>query len=378
MDEQNYKIRLARPVRDWYYKFKKEIYKECVFICPDSDYKNGMKLLYYPNEKNIKVSYNSLYLALTSLEDRIFLQTKEIEVCKYLLDFNQIKIIKYINKKNTDIAKDEYLLSEIDQHKTQNICFLVLDNYYVLYIPFSSGKRNNYIEYTITDKQYIDIINAYMDYSDFYNFSFPSFDEITDSISSIIDYVTKYDFNEVAETYKVIENGYFLYHAGKDDSFNIDRKKFIDTEDEYVKSLFPLDEERTYYGCCGQGTDEDYWGLLRDDLINEAIDKANNVYTKSKHYTYFIIKFFKDNYEKKAKYDRLQSIIDRLFNYDIVCKDLYWMRYGTVEHWVIEYNESHLYVDDKVIVDDSMVVLDENGVANIELNVDDEFYNDEF
>ena len=93
MDEQNYKIRLARPVRDWYYKFKKEIYKECVFICPDSDYKNGMKLLYYPNEKNIKVSYNSLYLALTSLEDRIFLQTKEIEVCKYLLDFNQIKII---------------------------------------------------------------------------------------------------------------------------------------------------------------------------------------------------------------------------------------------------------------------------------------------
>ena len=114
----------------------------------------------------------------------------------------------------------------------------------------------------------------------------------------------------IAKTYKVSKRGYFQYRPGRDDSFNMTTERTIETDDEYIRSLFHLGIEKDSYACVGRGSEEENYEEIDFEEIKENIDIARDNYSKEKHITYYLSKYFEEVHELKKEKQILQHDID--------------------------------------------------------------------
>ena len=279
----------------------------CALLYPDSKEEFGQKVIYYPNKNKNKIFYNSLYIAISNGG-----------IVQKLMNIGDFAIVHFSDLNEQYIKMDK----TIQEYKSLMKSFISFEwnNEIKLYLPgsllYDFGIGEEYYIYNINNKQDKNAIFEYVQISDAYNFVFPSIDVIANKITEILMYVKHFDFNKIASTYKVVKSGWLKNRPGKDDHFITETKRYLDTEDEYIRSLFPLENTIGYYACYGRGIDdEDYDNKIDTCAIEESITEARNKYKKKQHYSILISSYFKWLYESKYKDEIFQRNIDKIFNY---------------------------------------------------------------
>lgn len=152
-------------------------------------------------------------------------------------------------------------------------------------------------------------------------FKYLTLEEISDKLLSIDNYVNSFSLENILTTYECGKSGYFQCRPGRDDSFNITYFKKILTEDEYIKSIIPLCEEKDSYACVGRGLDDDDYYIIDQEETEEGRRLARMSYTKNKHKAYLINSFFENYINSKTEYENLLNQLKGLklsdrFRYD--------------------------------------------------------------
>ena len=124
----------------------------------------------------------------------------------------------------------------------------------------------------------------------------PVLSEIINKLEVFRNYVEKFDFNSVIETYTSREYGYLQKRCGRDDHFNITKIRNIQNNDPYIRSIVLLDFEDNYF--LGSSSDDDY-DLINKEEIERVKKEAREKYSKSEHY-----EFLKKEYLSSIEYVR--------------------------------------------------------------------------
>lgn len=137
------------------------------------------------------------------------------------------------------------------------------------------------------------------------DFKYLSLDAIANDIEGIKSYVETFSLEDVLDTYKCGESGYFQYRPGRDDSFITTKYKEINTDDEFITSLIPLCKEIDSYACVGRGIDDNDYDTINKEDTEEGKRIVRDNYSKGSHLAYLISAYFEKYYGSKNKYENL-------------------------------------------------------------------------
>lgn len=154
-------------------------------------------------------------------------------------------------------------------------------------------------------------------------------------MDSIKQYVNKFDFGAVIDTFVSKDYGYLQHHRGSDDSFNTISYRIIDSSDSYILSIIPHGLDERY--SLGSFDDKNY-SITNSEEMASVIAKAKTIYSKDRHFG-----FLKKRYEAAIAYVRHERAIAQLnieSEFDIhesLCK-LISLECDEIENIVKKYN----------------------------------------
>ena len=117
---------------------------------------------------------------------------------------------------------------------------------------------------------------------------------LANEINEITEYVDSLNIQDIINTYVVGSWGLYKCIPGKDNYYCYGNYKRIDTEDSYIKSLFPLEDNLDYYNTDIQGEEEQ--NFQEFDTIEADKDKeiALQNYSRSEHFAFLLKEFFEE------------------------------------------------------------------------------------
>lgn len=226
----------------------------------------------------------------------------------YAVNIIELKELPFYYSESSDDVKIN--LSIINKTPFWKIHYRWRFDYCCMYFPYKSNKsKDTKMVYKVLHgkDEEIFMLLYHLHTS---NFKKLTSEEIYSKVQSIYCYVRSFSLEEVLNSYKCGESGYFQCRPGRDDSFIITYFKSIDTDDNYIRSIIPLVKEEESYACVGR-SDDDYCILNEDDIeIGRSI--ARKSYTKEKHLAYLLNAFFEEYYNSKYKYENILESIRKL------------------------------------------------------------------
>lgn len=139
-------------------------------------------------------------------------------------------------------------------------------------------------------------------------------EEILD-LAKVLDTLRKYvddiDFTAIADTYKCGKFGSFQRRVGRDDHYFFGTYKSIASDDEYIRSLFPLSYECDYYSCNGRGDDEVDYDIVDEEETETNKQAAISAYSKENHYAYLVYYYFQSHFNGEVSDKYLINILQK-------------------------------------------------------------------
>lgn len=211
-------------------------------------------------------------------------QDTEYSMMKVLTDksfsvSNDTPISLYHIHKSSDHSIPNQLLNEGNP-----IIHLLSDDWLRIYFPIENGKA--YYEYS-PNKGVTTIYYKLLKLEEYRN---PNIEYISKRIKNIQNYLSQFDIKLEAEKFHAGESGHYRCYPGRDDSFFHTKYKCINTEDEYIKGLFPFEQDTYDYSCVGRP--EDDYNHIDEYETNKYRKEAISKYSKDLHYAYLIKCFF--------------------------------------------------------------------------------------
>lgn len=152
-------------------------------------------------------------------------------------------------------------------------------------------------------------------------FHAPTTDEIAIKLDQIFQYVDNIDILNVFNSYYVEKSGQYVRRVGRDDHYHYQISKKLDTDDEFLRSLFDLEYISDYYVCNCQGEDEmDIKNEPQYDTIKWSIETAKHKYTRTRHIAYYVQRAYADFEKRKIKYISLKKNLQKLYSQHQVSK----------------------------------------------------------
>ena len=146
---------------------------------------------------------------------------------------------------------------------------------------------------------------------------FPSIKQVTSKIESLKKYVEEFDLCKALSSYVVGEEAHFTHGApGKDDMYSRTKYKRIDTDDLYIRSIVPLQEDFDYYSCVGRGKDEIDYNTINKDLTQRYKATAIRKYSKLNHFSFLLHDFYMNYFNKLNTYNEIWRRIKNLLQYE--------------------------------------------------------------
>lgn len=131
------------------------------------------------------------------------------------------------------------------------------------------------------------------------NFQYLTLEKIALDLAEIKNYVKLFSIEQVLETYRSGESGYFQSRPGRDDSFITTAYKEIDINDEFIRSMLPLGEEIDSYPCVGRGLDDNDYNTINIEETEAGKKIVREKYSKELHLTYLISLYYEKYHTSK-------------------------------------------------------------------------------
>lgn len=266
-----------------------------------TEFRNGRQItivtsINYSYRVDVKLNPEDIYITINSKED-------EWEICK-LININNIHIIKFSSYE--ELVENSKMIDDLI--KKREIFLLSKElKWYFHYFFETVDNELRYEVYEITNYRQSQALCYYLKHK---SLEEKHIVDLLSKYNEITNQVNNCNFDMIAKTYKVSKRGYFQYRPGRDDSFNMTTERTIETDDEYIRSLFHLGIEKDSYACVGRGSEEENYEEIDFEEIKENIDIARDNYSKEKHITYYLSKYFEEVHELKKEKQILQHDID--------------------------------------------------------------------
>lgn len=141
------------------------------------------------------------------------------------------------------------------------------------------------------------------------------------------------DIDSIIKSYHITRKMYWQIRPGRDDFEWTISETTISYSDPYIESLLPIENGKGYTSGCWNGSNEDEENIL----LQKAADKetaqrkqlARNAYSKFKHYSFLLRKYFEERkiYEEKIqnKYhiERVKQFIQPIYRLRNEIEDAY-------------------------------------------------------
>lgn len=223
-------------------------------------------------------------------------------------------LISSIENFNIHDKIDNFFYERVNKHSEYDgLEIEISDNHVTFHIPHWSHSEE-IIHKELNSEMGIAIIQLYLQILKNGYFHEPTINEIGDKLKHIKEKISNIDLEKVLNSYFVSFGGHFQRRVGRDDHYHYKYTKRIDTNDEYIRSLFDLEEIEDYYTCNGQGEDDLDKYEIKEHEIKWGIENAKREYSIDRHIAFYLKEWYKDCTIKKETYLKLQSDIKEKFN----------------------------------------------------------------
>lgn len=113
-------------------------------------------------------------------------------------------------------------------------------------------------------------------------------------IDEIESYIDSLNISDIINTYEVGSWGMYNRVVDKDNYYCYGNYKRIKTDDGYIKSLIPLEDNTDYYNTDVQGDDEQDFSETNEIEAEENKAKALQRYNRKEHVAYFLNQYFRE------------------------------------------------------------------------------------
>lgn len=158
---------------------------------------------------------------------------------------------------------------------------------------------------------------------------------LANKIVEIENYIDSINLDAILSTYEVASWGFYKREVGKDNFYCYGNYKRIDSDDNYIRSLLPLEEKSDYYNKDIQ-TDEEQDFTNYDNLEAERnIKLAKHKYSKKEHLAFLLNEYYSERQETKVSLIIYKIVFRELFSLSMV--DSYLL-YKDKKAFVKKYN----------------------------------------
>lgn len=148
-------------------------------------------------------------------------------------------------------------------------------------------------------------------------------------IEEITEYVDSLNIQDILNTYIVGSWGMYKRIPGKDNYYCYGSYKRIDTDDQYIRSLLPLEDNTDYYNTDIQGDEEQDFQKSDEQEANKNRDIAKQKYSKADHIAYYINEF----------YDEIKQLSLGIRQKKILLKYIFYTPIGVCNFSMQEYKQ---------------------------------------
>lgn len=249
----------------------------------------------------------------------------------YAMEENKVYVVVQGILKDKPNERDTILISSIENFSLKdniNNCYYerinnhseyegleieIFENHIIFHVPRWSHS-NEIIHQELNSKKGEEIIQLYLQMLKNDYFHEPTVNEIGDKLANIKEKINNIDLEKVFNSYFVSFGGYYQRRVGRDDHYHYKYSKSLETNDEYIRSLFDLEEVEDYYTCNGQGKEEQDKYEIKEHEIKWGIENAKREYSIDRHIAFYLLKLYKEYKIKNETYIKLQSDIKEKFN----------------------------------------------------------------
>lgn len=136
-----------------------------------------------------------------------------------------------------------------------------------------------------------------------------NYDNLSTFIEKTVSYINNLDIDKIISEYSIVREESLCRRPGKDDHYFIYRSSYLNSEDEYLKSLLPVKRDLIDYDLdWSSASDEDNSGIYYLQEETESVrNNAKATYSKERHLAFLIEKFLKNKEDNIQKLNELQK-----------------------------------------------------------------------
>lgn len=156
------------------------------------------------------------------------------------------------------------------------------------------------------------IYELYKELKSIKNTSWPSLEEVTNTIINFKEQIDRINASEIIDTFKIMRICRYVSRPGRDDHYFEDLYQCLPNDDKYLSYLLPTKQENVFYdndAYRSDGYKDDV--IILEDETKEAIQKAKTEYSKEKHLAFLINDY----------YENVMRDIDRVKELEIQLED---------------------------------------------------------
>ncbi|MBD5418557.1 MAG: hypothetical protein HDR48_00760 [Bacteroides sp.] len=136
-----------------------------------------------------------------------------------------------------------------------------------------------------------------------------SYDNLSMFIEKTVSYINNLDIDNIISEYSIVREESLCRRPGKDDHYFIYKSSYLNSEDEYLKSLLPVKRDLIDYDLdWSSASDEDNTGIYYLQEETESVrNNAKTAYSKERHLAFLIERFLKNKEENIQKLSELKK-----------------------------------------------------------------------
>lgn len=144
-----------------------------------------------------------------------------------------------------------------------------------------------------------------------YDYQEHNYDNLSAFIEKTVSYINNLDIDNIISEYSIVREESLCRRPGKDDHYFIYKSSYLNSEDEYLKSLLPVKRDLIDYDLdWSSASDEDNSGIYYLQEETECVrNNAKAIYSKERHLAFLIDKFLKNKEENIQKMNELLKSI---------------------------------------------------------------------